>query len=226
MKQSLIFGVLAVVPALCAAQSDLFHAVDRNGDRSISSEEWYGQRLAPVPFTVVDLNGDGRISESEFREWGSARGGVGVVGITPADRFRVIDKNRDNVISSGEWKDGAHSLTPFASADANKDGKISQREFITWDRQRGGPVAATPGSPIGTVAPAMSERLRSLDRGVAGPSGPTGVPGPSGVQPTTPPTPSSLTPSPPSPVTSTPGTTQAPGISSPSLGTATGNTTR
>jgi len=222
-KQSLILGVLAALaPALSAAQADPFGAIDRNGDRAISIEEWYGQRLAPVPFTVIDLNGDGRISESEFREWSSARGGANVVGITPADRFRGIDKNKDNVISIEEWKDGSLSLTPFESVDANKDARISQREFMAWDEQRGGTAAAAPAPP--GVAP-----LPSGAAGVSGPAGiagPPGIAGPSGVQPTQPPTPSSLAPAPPSPVTSTPATSQAPGISSPSLGTATGNTTR
>lgn len=216
-KQSLILGVLAALaPALTAAQADPFRAIDRNGDRAISSEEWYGQRLAPVPFTVIDLNGDGRISESEFRDWSSARGGANVVGITPSDRFRGIDKNKDNVISIEEWKDGSLSLTPFESVDANSDARISQREFMAWDEQRGGTAAAAPAPP--GVAPSTS--------GAAGVSGPAGIAGPAGVQPTQPPTPSSLAPAPASPVTSTPGTSQAPGISSPSLGTATGNTLR
>ena len=69
-KQSLIFGVLlALVPVLSAAQSDPFRAIDRNGDGFISSEEWYGQKLAPVPFTVVDLDGDGRISDDRARSY-------------------------------------------------------------------------------------------------------------------------------------------------------------
>src|SRR5687767_16003594 len=134
-KQSLVIGVsLILVPALGAAQAERFGAIDRNGDRSISSEEWYGQRgVAPVPFTVVDLNGDGRISDSEFREWSSARGGASVMGITPADRFRAIDKDRNGVVSAEEWKDGAHSLTPFESVDANRNGTISRPEFTAWD---------------------------------------------------------------------------------------------
>ena len=215
---SLILGALvALVPALGVAQQDRFRAIDRNNDRSITSEEWYAQRLAPVPFTVVDLNGDGRISESEYREWSSARGGASVVGITPSDRFRAIDKNKDNVLSVEEWKDGSLSLTPFAAVDANKDGGVTLREFMAWDEQRGGTASAAPAPP-GVAAPAPS--------GVAGASGPAGIAGPPGVQPQQPPTPSSLTPSPPSPVTSTPSTSSIPGISSPSIGTATGNTTR
>jgi hypothetical protein len=227
-KQSLVLGVLlALVPALSAAQADRFRAIDRNGDRSISSEEWYGQSPPPVPFTLVDLNGDGRISDSEFREWSSARGGANVMGITPADRFRAIDKDKNGVVSAGEWKDGAHALTPFESVDANRDGTISRPEFSAWDQKRGGPAVATPGSVPGSAATTMSDRLRSLDRGAAGVAGPAGIAGPPGVQPA-PPVASSPTPPPASPITATPSTSpgSAPGASSPNMSSGSGLTTK
>jgi Ca2+-binding EF-hand superfamily protein len=215
-KQSSIFGVLlALVPVLSAGQSDPFRAIDRNGDGFISSEEWYGQKLAPVPFTVVDLDGDGRISESEFREWSSARGGSRAVGMAPADRFRTIDKNKDGVISPEEWKDGSYSRTPFSAVDGNKDGTISLREFSAWDQRRAGPAA--PALPPGTSAPAMSERMRSLDRGAAG----------GAVSPIVQPAPraaSSPTPAPLSPATTTP-SGGIPG-SSPNMSSGSGLTTK
>ena len=223
-KQSLILGVLtALVPALGAAQADRFRTIDRNGDGFISSEEWYAQHgVAPVPFTVVDLNGDGRISSSEFREWSSARGGASVMGLTPADRFRAIDKNKDNVISAEEWKDGWLALTPFESVDANKDGTISFREFTAWDQRRGGPAVATHGPLPGTTAPDMNERMRSLERGAAGVSGPTGVAGPPGVQSTPPPAASGSARPPAPPVTTSSG---IPG-SSPNMSSGSGLTTK
>jgi Ca2+-binding EF-hand superfamily protein len=198
-KQSLVLGVLLVlVPALSTAQADRFRAIDRNGDGSISSEEWYGQRgVAPVPFTVVDLNGDGRISDSEFREWGSARGGANVRGITSADRFRTIDKNKDGVISVEEWKGGSLAATPFESVDANKDGTISVREFSAWDQRRGGPTLATPAPSPGSAAPSA---------GVAGPPGVQLAPPAASGPPRAPP-------SPPAAVS----TGAAPGASSPNM---------
>ena len=206
-KKSLALGaLLALVPALSQAQADRFRAFDHNSDGSISSEEWYRQGVAPVPFTVVDLNGDGRISDGEFREWSSARGGASVRGMTPADRFRTIDKNKDGIVSAEEWKDGSFSLTPFESVDASKDGTISLREFSAWDQRR--PPMAAPAPPPGSAAP-------------------TGVAGPPGVQ-LPPPGASSSTRSPLSPTTTAPtvSTGAAPGASSPNMRSGSSLTTK
>jgi Ca2+-binding EF-hand superfamily protein len=213
-RQLLLSALLALVPALSAAQADRFRAIDRNGDGSISSEEWYGQQVAPVPFTVVDLSGDGKISESEFRDWSSARGGAGVRGVTSADRFRAIDRNKDSVISAEEWKDGSLAETPFSSVDANKDGSISLREFSAWDQTR--PQAATPELP-GTAAPSMSERMRSLERGAGA--------APSGVQPA-PRATSSPAQAPLAPATATPSTSPIPGAGSPNMRSGSANSTK
>jgi len=211
-KQLLILGtLLALAPALGTAQADRFRAIDRNGDRSISSDEWYRQDgVAPVPFTVVDLDGDGRISESEFRDWSSARGSASARGVKPADRFRAIDRNKDGAISAAEWKDGALSDTPFAAVDANKDGTVSRREFSAWDERRGGPVIATPAPAPGTAAPTPA---------------PARVAAPSGLQPARPAT-SSSTPGPTRPPTATPSTSPIPGAGSPAMGSGSALTTK
>jgi hypothetical protein len=209
---SIVFGL---APAVAAAQADRFRALDKNGDGFISSQEWYGQGRAPVPFTVVDVDGDGRISEGEFREWSAARGGAKTMGLTSADRFRIIDRNRDGIISPEEWNGAGYGSVPFEAVDSNRDGKISAREFSEWDRRRGGPVANTPAppQPPGTAAPPAAERLRS-DRGATGLTGRVGIPGPS---PTAPPP----TAAPPAVLSTSPGAT--PG-SSPSMSTGSGLT--
>ena len=212
-KQSWILGaLLAIAPALSPAQVQAFRSVDRNGDGFISSEEWYGQPVAPVPFTVIDLNGDGKISESEFREWSSARGGSSTRGVTSADRFRAIDRNKDGVIQPEEWKEGSFGGTPFSSVDSNKDGRISPREFSAWDLWR--PAAAAPELP-GTAAPSMDERLRSLDRGAAG------VPP---VQ--APPRASTSSGAPLAPASATPSISPIPGAGSPNMRSGSANSTK
>src|SRR4030095_943603 len=105
--------VFALAPAVAAAQADRFRALDRNGDGFISSQEWYAQPRAPVPFTVVDAGGDGRISEAELRDWSAARGGAARMGLTSADRFRVLDRNGDRFISPEEGNDAGYGAVPF-----------------------------------------------------------------------------------------------------------------
>ncbi len=238
MKQ----GVLAVAfacalaPALAAAQADPFRAIDRNQDGALTANEWYTQDPAPVPFSMVDLDNDERISPAEFQEWRAARGGAMEAGITTADRFRLADRNKDRVISAEEWKD-RFPFVAIEAVDADRDQRVSGEEFTAWDRQRGGAMATA--APGGAMADLTAERLRTLDamRGAAGVSGPTGLPGPAGVIPSNSApasvgTPGTVTVPRVTPETSpitgglstSPGS--APGSMTPPLGTGSGLTTR
>lgn len=218
-KKTLILRVVfGLAPAFVAAQSDRFRALDKNGDGFISSQEWYGQSRAPVPFTVVDLDGDGRISEGEFRDWSAARGGATTIGLTSADRFRIIDRNRDGFVSPKEWNDAGLGSVPFEAVDSDRDGRISAREFSDWDRRRGGPVATTPApqQQPGTAAPPVAERLRSDIRSATGVTGRAAISG-------LPPTAAPQAAAPPAALSTSPGAT--PG-SSPSMSTGSGLSTK
>jgi Ca2+-binding EF-hand superfamily protein len=220
LKKTLILSVVfGLAPAVAAAQADRFRALDRNGDGFISSQEWYGQGRAPVPFTVVDVDGDGRISEAELRDWSAARGGATRMGLTSADRFRLLDRNRDRFVSPEEWNDAGFGSVPFEAVDSDRDGKISAREFSDWDRRRGGPAATTPAPPQqpGTAAAPLAERLRTereAMRGTSGVGSRVGTPGPSTSTP--PPTAA-----PPAALSTSPGA--SPGAS-PSMSTGSGLT--
>jgi len=221
---------LALAPAIAAAQADRFRALDRNQDGSVSSEEWYAHD-APVPFTLVDLDSDGRISQAEFRDWSAARGGAREAGITTADRFGLADRNKDKMISENEWKD-RFPFVGFDAVDADRDRRISYQEFHAWDAKRGGALAT-----VGSAPDLMADRLRALDaRGAAGAGGPAGALGPAGAVPSNS-APASVGPATAtvprvtpetSPVTGTISTSPgaAPGAATPALGTGSGLTTR
>ena len=220
LKKTLIVSVVfAIAPAVAAAQADRFRALDRNGDGLISSQEWYGQNRAPVPFTVVDVDGDGRISEAELRDWSAARGGAARMGLTSADRFRILDQDRDRFLSPEEWNDAGYGSVPFETIDTDRDRKISIREFSEWDRSRGGPAVTTPAPPQqpGTAAAPTAERLRSdrdAMRGATGVTGRAAIPAPSRSAP-------SPSAAPPAVLSTSPGAT--PGAS-PSMTTGSGLT--
>lgn len=235
----LFYGLAcALLPSVAAAQANNFRALDRNQDGAVSNQEWYAQPAAPVPFSILDLDNDGRISQAEFQEWSAARGGAGVAGITAADRFRMADRNRDKAISQDEWKDG-FPFVGFEAVDANRDQRITYQEFNAWDARRGGAGGAIASAQSPGAAPdLLSDRLRTLDaaRGAAGVSGSAGLPGPAGAVP------SNNAPASVGPATAvvprvTPGTSAvtaplstspgaAPGASSPAVGTGSGLTTR
>jgi Ca2+-binding EF-hand superfamily protein len=128
-------AVLVALPAVAGAQINRraeirFQAMDRNGDRVITREEWQGSDRS---FRVHDWNGDGVLSneevrigarrqdqnvpdynEGEFSDW-TARG------------FTRLDQNRDGRILRNEWPFDRES---FFRADQNNDGVLTRAEFL------------------------------------------------------------------------------------------------
>lgn len=105
-----------------------FAQLDRNRNGVINRGEWRGERLS---FDVVDRDGDNRITEDEYvnqgtdgyvYEYGRANGrGSGMEA-----RFAQMDRNRDGIVSRGEWRDS----TTFRQVDRNNDGVVTLREYL------------------------------------------------------------------------------------------------
>ena len=135
-SQLLAAAVLVALPAVANAQGIgraaqiRFQAMDRNGDRIITREEWQGSDRS---FRVHDWNGDGVLSgeevrvgarrqypdtpdydEGEFYDW-TARG------------FARLDANRDGRVTRDEWR---FDREGFVRADRNRDGVLTRAEFL------------------------------------------------------------------------------------------------
>jgi Ca2+-binding EF-hand superfamily protein len=119
-----------------------FDALDRNDDGVLSRWEW---RDTGVGFAEADLDDDSMVSPTEYRRvmgTGTARSGLRPLTY---DRFEELDRNRNGLISRGEWRDEA---ALFELVDHNRDGSIQLTEvrdrsalagrFNQLDRDRNG----------------------------------------------------------------------------------------
>ena len=104
--------------------SAVFAQADRNNDRVLSRNEWYGDLQT---FERVDVNDDGRISLAEFL-------GEDVAGTTGEVRrgFAQLDTNGNGVITRNEWVD---SREEFQALDDDNDGVITRAEFSNSENQ-------------------------------------------------------------------------------------------
>lgn len=101
-----------------SGRQDRFTMLDTNGDGRISRDEWRGNANV---FNALDANGDGALTRQEAL-------GTTTAGTNPGadDAFARIDANRDGAISRGEWR---WNTAAFDRLDANRDGRLSREEF-------------------------------------------------------------------------------------------------
>ena len=102
-----------------------FVQMDRNRDGVVSRGEWRGETLS---FDAVDRNGDNRITLDEYVNQTTDGYGnnYGTGTNNMQARFARMDRNRDGVVSRGEWSDS----TSFRTVDRNNDGVVTLREYL------------------------------------------------------------------------------------------------
>lgn len=121
-------------------REDSFDDLDANNNGLVEKNEWHA---SATMFSVLDRNRDGVLSRFE------------VVGSTNSldtyDEFASLDVDRDSAIERAEWH---WSNASFTQRDANRDGRLTRREF---DAAGGAPGTA---SAAGT----QTVQVNSLNR--------------------------------------------------------------
>jgi Ca2+-binding EF-hand superfamily protein len=128
-----------------------FAVLDRNGNGVVNRGEWRGESTR---FDDVDRNGDNRVTLDEYVSMANYGDETGSGG--RETRFAQLDRNRDGVLSRGEWRDTAD----FRRADRNNDGVVTRSEYlygnVAYERPRDDSDQSYPT--------ARSTRFRELDR--------------------------------------------------------------
>jgi Ca2+-binding EF-hand superfamily protein len=130
----LLAAVLITLPSVAQGQNQAqirFQALDTNGDRVITRNEWRGSDRS---FRVHDWNGDGVLSGDEVRI-GARRQRSGAPDFAADDEFddwtirgfNSLDHNRDGRVTRDEWH---FNQEGFFRADHNGDGVLNRSEFL------------------------------------------------------------------------------------------------
>jgi len=104
------------------AMNSRFRGMDRNRDGRITRAEWRGNEQS---FRVHDRNGDGVLAGREVRANNARRKHRNRDDDTRVDSLGTLDRNRDGVISRGEW---SGSRNEFDRLDRNRDGFLTSSE--------------------------------------------------------------------------------------------------
>jgi hypothetical protein len=145
---ALMFG-LAAGPALGQAPAapgldpvTTMVRMDADHDGSASRAEWTAYGLPAAEFDAVDADKDGRVTVAELRAYRRAHtaSAAELAALSaetpkfdPALTIRMADANRDGGVSEEEWVAyGNHGGGGFTAIDANHDGRITVEELTAF----------------------------------------------------------------------------------------------
>jgi Ca2+-binding EF-hand superfamily protein len=108
--------------------SSQFLGIDRNADNQVSAIEAEAYRIRY--FTTLDLNGDGRVEFDEYVEAHKLKSNSSNTNasVPPTAEYKEADVNKDRELSLNELL--AVGKARFAQLDTDKNGLISQKEFV------------------------------------------------------------------------------------------------
>ncbi len=114
MRNKLFFAVAATLMSTSVYAHDVtFEAMDNNGDKKISKDEFHGNAIGRSTYSDYDLNGDGSLTKEEFGETGYDEG-----------LFDDWDANDDDELNHYEYHGGT-----FHYHDDNEDGYWQEDEW-------------------------------------------------------------------------------------------------
>ena len=123
MLASLAFGA-----GLKAAKPDAgFAAMDTNKDGKVSAEEHAA--ASKKMFVMMDANKDGKVTAAEMTAAHQRVTGkkANKSDMSAADKIKVIDKDRDGILTAEEHAAGSRAM--FEKMDTDKDGFLTKDEI-------------------------------------------------------------------------------------------------
>lgn len=123
---------------------DQYTVIDKNGDGSISAEEWSmaNTERYSTEYTGLDTNKDGMVSPEELKAANSMRDYSNMAldanndGMISADEWNTatatfdynnVDRDQDGMVSTEEWQQGYDK--DFDAFDTDKNGTLSEKEL-------------------------------------------------------------------------------------------------